>query len=229
MSTATGTDLTLPLLGGRYHFLLRRLHSLTGIVFGGYLVVHLVVNATLAQRGGIYQAQVDKIHHLPWLPVIEWMLIFLPILYHAVYGTWIIFTGQPNNVSYPYYRNWFYFFQRTSAVIIILFLAFHVLSLKYGTFGKALVFDPHSAQRTIVLHMHYSPIIAWIVYPIGVLASCYHTANGFWAAGITWGLTVSAGAQRRWGWFVWPSSCCCLRPECSPFSRLRLQPVPPEV
>ena len=32
-----------------------------------------------------------------------------------------------------------------------------------------------------------------------MLASCYHLANGFWTAAITWGLTVSKAAQRRWG------------------------------
>ena len=42
MSTATATattapDLTVPEIGGTHHFLLRRLHSLTGLVFGGYL------------------------------------------------------------------------------------------------------------------------------------------------------------------------------------------------
>jgi succinate dehydrogenase / fumarate reductase cytochrome b subunit len=41
--------------------------------------------------------------------------------------------------------------------------------------------------------------IGYVVYPIGILASCYHLANGFWTAGITWGLTISAHAQRRWG------------------------------
>jgi succinate dehydrogenase / fumarate reductase cytochrome b subunit len=42
--------------------------------------------------------------------------------------------------------------------------------------------------------------IVGIVYPLGILASCFHLANGFWAAAITWGLAVSKGAQRRWGY-----------------------------
>src|SRR4051812_39589925 len=61
VTTATASDYTLPTIGGRHHFLLRRLHSLTGIVFGGYLVVHLLVNATIAQLGTVYQVQVTKI------------------------------------------------------------------------------------------------------------------------------------------------------------------------
>ena len=200
MSTATATDLTVPTLGGRYHFLLRRLHSLTGIVFGGYLVVHLLVNATIAQGGNVYQAQVDKIHDLPFLPVIEWSFIYLPILYHTVYGVWITLTGQPNVGRYPYEKNWFYVLQRASAVVIVFFMLFHVFALKYGLFGTNLAFNPHrGALRTVAQHMDSHWWITWLVYPLGIVASCYHLANGFWTAAITWGLTISAGSQRRWG------------------------------
>jgi succinate dehydrogenase / fumarate reductase, cytochrome b subunit len=197
-ATATATDLTVPLLGGRHHFLLRRLHSLTGLVFGGYLIVHLLVNATIAQGGTVYQMQVDKIHSLPLLPLIEWMFIYLPIIYHTVYGIWITLTGQPNVGHYPYGKNWFYTLQRASAVVIVFFMLFHVLSLKYGWFGTNLSFEPHRALGTVGRHMDHWWLV-WLVYPLGILASCFHLANGFWAAAITWGLTVSKEAQRRWG------------------------------
>jgi succinate dehydrogenase / fumarate reductase, cytochrome b subunit len=200
VTTATKSDHTLPLLGGRNHFLLRRLHSLTGIIFGGYLVVHLIVNATIAQAGAVYQVQVQKIHDLPLLWALEWGLIYMPIIFHTIYGVWITFTGQPNNDRYGYGKNWFYLLQRISAGIILLFMVFHVLSLKYGVFGASLTFDPLAAKETVYRHMNTWWPIAWVVYPIGILASTFHMANGFWAAGITWGLTVSAGAQKRWGW-----------------------------
>ncbi len=196
--TATASDHTLPVIGGRNHFLLRRLHSLTGIVFGGYLVVHLLVNATIARGPTEYQVQVDKIHSLPFLPVIEWTFIYLPILFHTVYGVWIILTGQPNVNRYSYGKNWSYTLQRISAVIIVFFMLFHVLALKYGAFGLNLSFDPHRALGTVGRHLDHG-LLVWIVYPIGILASCYHLANGFWAAAITWGLTISARAQQRWG------------------------------
>jgi succinate dehydrogenase / fumarate reductase cytochrome b subunit len=201
VSTATATDLTVPTLGGRHHFLLRRLHSLTGIVFGGYLIIHLLVNATIAQGKNVYQTQVDKIHDLPFLPVIEWAFIYLPILYHTVYGVWITLTGQPNIDRYRYTKNVFYVLQRGSAVIIVFFMLFHVLALKYGLFGANLAFNPHrGALKTVAQHMEASFFNTSFVYPVGILASCYHLANGFWTAAITWGLTVSAGAQKRWGY-----------------------------
>ena len=78
-------------------------------------------------------------------------------------------------------------------------MLFHVLSLKYGLFGQGLSFDPHRALGTVGRHLD-NGFLVWILYPIGILASCYHLANGFWAAAITWGLTISKASQRRWGY-----------------------------
>jgi len=163
------------------------------------LVVHLLVNATIAQGGIVYQQQVDKIHSLPFLPVVEWMFIFLPFLFHTIYGVWITVTGQPNVTNYPYTKNWFYLLQRISAIVIVAFILFHVLALKYGMFTDNLSFDPHRALGTVGRHFDHG-FLVWFVYPIGILASCYHLANGFWTAAITWGLTVSDAAIKRWGY-----------------------------
>jgi succinate dehydrogenase / fumarate reductase, cytochrome b subunit len=209
VSTATAPDYALHELGGRHHFLLRRLHSLTGLLFGGYLVIHLIVNATLIQgaahAGGatVYQMQVDKIHSLPLLLVVETLLIYLPILFHTIYGIWITATGQPNIDRYGYAKNWFYVLQRVSAIILVAFIAFHVLTMKGvfgGDIGKALTFDPMKATESTARHFNVGWWVWGVIYPIGILASCYHLANGFWTAAITWGLTVSNQAIRRWGW-----------------------------
>lgn len=190
------------------HFLYRRLHSLTGLVFGGYLVVHLLVNATLVEgarhdgQSTVFQQQVDKIHSLPFLALVEVAFIYLPILYHTVYGIWITATGKPNVANYPYSKNWFYVLQRASAIVLVFFMAFHVLGMKGvfgGDVGKALTFAPLHATQSTVNHFHAAWWVGWVVYPIGILASCYHLANGFWSAAITWGLTISAKGQKRWG------------------------------
>jgi succinate dehydrogenase / fumarate reductase, cytochrome b subunit len=194
------------------HFLLRRLHSLTGLLFGGYLVVHLLINATLIQGGRVFQEQVDKIHSLPFLPVVETVFIFLPIIFHTIYGVWMILGAQPNVGRYPYKRNIFYFLQRSSAVVIVLFMLFHVLGMK-GALGSRLAFEANGfARESSIYHFQAHWTILWIIYPLGVLASCYHLANGFWTAAITWGLTVSAQSQRRWGYvcaglFVFTLTC----------------------
>jgi succinate dehydrogenase / fumarate reductase cytochrome b subunit len=196
----SATELPLSHSAATRYFLLRRLHSLTGILFGGYLIVHLLVNATLMQgtNPDVYQMQVDKIHSLPLLIFIEWAAIYLPIIYHTVYGLWITISGQPNVGEYPFSKNIFYFFQRVSAGLLVLFIAFHVLAMK-GFFGHALEFDPKMATVTAAHSLTANFAIEFIIYPLGILCACYHLANGFWTAAITWGLTISRGAQKRWG------------------------------
>jgi succinate dehydrogenase / fumarate reductase cytochrome b subunit len=209
VTTATASN--YPRSSAGTHFLIRRLHSLTGLVFGGYLVVHLLVNATLAEgvREGsisVYQQQVNYIHSLPMLIFIECFLIYLPILFHTFYGIWIVATGQPNNEHYGYAKNWFYLLQRISAIILVFFMVFHVFGLK-GWLGsgwaEALKFDPANATVSTANSVNAAFWVWGIAYPIGILASCYHLANGFWTAAITWGLTVSAKSIRRWGYV-----CC---------------------
>jgi len=106
--------------------------------------------------------------------------------------------GQPNVAHYPYAKNWFYVVQRISGMVIALFLLFHVLGMK-GLLARSLEFDPTRATATTVHHLKANWLVTWFVYPVGILASCYHLANGFWTAAITWGLTISAASQKRWG------------------------------
>ncbi len=203
------TTAALPSIGllARNHFLLRRLHSLTGILFGSYLFVHLTVNATLAEgarhAGGttVFQQLVNYIHSVPFLPAVEWTMIFLPIIYHTLYGFYILYTGQPNVGSYGYTRNWLYIFQRVTAMVIAVFLLFHVLTMK-GLLGPThpLTFLPvDDASASTIRHLNYQWWIWAVIYPLGILASAFHTANGFYASGVTWGLTVSKSSQNRWG------------------------------
>ena len=192
---------------GKHDFLFRRLHSLTGILFGGYIVVHLLVNATLLQGGDknavppsdVYQLQVDKIHSLPFLWAIEWTAIILPVIYHSIYGTWVAVNGKPNVGSYSYAKNWLYTLQRVSAIVLILFIAFHVLGM-FGVLNKELKFYPHQATASTARHIQSHWLVAYFIYPLGILAATFHLANGFWTAAIAWGLTISEAAQRRWGY-----------------------------
>ena len=192
----------------QYHFLFRRLHSLTGILFGLYLFVHLGVNATLAEGARhdgsptVFQQQVNYIHSLPFLPFIEIAFIYTPLAYHTLYGFWIIKSGQPNVGRYGYTRNWLYIFQRISGLLIVFFAMFHIFTMKGwlpGEFAHALKFDPVNATNSTASHLYTAWWIWGVTYPIGILASAFHTANGFYAASITWGLTISAKAQKRWG------------------------------
>jgi succinate dehydrogenase / fumarate reductase cytochrome b subunit len=193
------------LLAGTRSFLWGRLHSLTGILFGFYLLFHLVINATLVEgyREGsaatVYQVQINYIHSVPFLTLTVWLFIFMPMFFHTAYGLWLTSHAAQNVGQYPYGKNIFYLFQRITALLLVAFMVFHVLSMK-GWWSANLKFSPTQATETVVAHMNVSWFIGWFVYPVGIIAACYHLANGFWTAAISWGVTITAGAQRRWGW-----------------------------
>ena len=191
----------------RHEFAIRRLHSLTGIVpLGAYMVVHLATNASLMNGVETFQRAVFGIHSLgALLPMVEWVLILLPLLFHGLLGVWIVRTGKRNTRHYTYANNHRYAWQRWTGLIALVFLLTHVLHL-HGWFHfepwLALIgrlgmggFRPYNAASTLMMQMDGYVWPAF--YLVGVLACVFHLANGLWTAGITWGLWISPQAQER--------------------------------
>ncbi len=197
---------------GRHEFLIRRLHSLSGLVpVGAYMTVHLLVNSSLVNGAGAFQNNVNQIHSLgAFLPAVEWSFIFLPIIFHAAFGVWIIRSGKSNVDRYRYTSNFRYSMQRWTGVIAVVFIFFHVFHL-HGWFhadfwlknvaeplGMA-SFRPYNAASTLASAL--SGYLWPVFYLLGVLACVYHFANGVWTAGITWGIWVSPKAQ-QWATYL---------------------------
>ena len=197
---------------GRHEFLIRRLHSLSGLVpVGAYMTVHLLVNASLNNGAGEFQKNVNQIHSLgKFLLPVEWLFIFLPIIFHAAFGVWIIRSGKSNVDRYRYTSNFRYTMQRWTGVIAVFFIFFHVFHL-HGWFHTDLWlknmaeplgmanFRPYNAASTLAQSL--SGFVWPIIYLVGVLACVYHFANGVWTAGITWGLWISPKAQ-QWATYL---------------------------
>src|SRR5437016_2487158 len=98
-----------PLRAGQGHeFFWRRLHSLSGIVpVGAFLFEHIVVsNATAINGPTAYAKQVTFLGSLPFVLVLEFFGIWLPILFHAGYGFYIWYRGQSNLIHYSWMGNW---------------------------------------------------------------------------------------------------------------------------
>jgi len=117
---------------GRHDFLIRRLHSLTGLVpIGAYLVFHLATNAAIIDGVEAYQHRADQIHRLgpTTIFVLEWSLIFLPILFHGVIGMVIVARGDRNITNYPYGGNFRYTLQRATGAIAFVFILWHVFHM----------------------------------------------------------------------------------------------------
>jgi succinate dehydrogenase / fumarate reductase cytochrome b subunit len=195
----------------RHEFLIRRLHSLSGLIpVGAYMVVHLATNASVLGGPGAFQSQVYKIHSLgPLLPLVEWTFIFIPILFHAIVGVAIVAGAVPNTTSYPYGANWRYAMQRVTGMIAFVFIGWHVFHMHGWFHGEGWLtnvaepyggglFRPYNAASSAGLALQ-SLVVAGL-YAVGVLACVFHLANGIWTMGITWGVWTSPAAQRRALW-----------------------------
>ena len=192
----------------RHEFLIRRLHSLSGLVpVGAYMCIHLLTNASVVDSPGSFQRLVYQIHSLGIvLPVVEWGFIFLPLLFHAIIGVVIIRGGLPNSGTYRYGKNLRYTLQRATGMIALLFILWHVFHM-HGWFHmnwwlKSVVeplngglFRPYNAASSMGAAMN--GIAVPLLYAIGVLSCVFHLANGIWTMGITWGVWVSPAAQKR--------------------------------
>lgn len=211
----------------RHYFLFRRLHSLTGIVpIGVFLVVHLLTNSSilwggLAERhhagGGMIDSGVAYFvrevrwinEQVPHLLLIE-ATLWVSILFHSVLGVYYAMTGRANTDRYRYQGNWRYRLQRISGYVGVAFILYHVGTLRWGwTFlvpGGTEWSYPFAAS-TLAAALRGSAegftiagLAVSVFYFVAVGLLVFHFANGLWTAAITWGLTVSASAQKRWGY-----------------------------
>jgi succinate dehydrogenase cytochrome b subunit len=192
----------------RHEFVIRRLHSLSGLVpVGAYMVIHLVTNSTVLNGPGAFQENVYKIHSLGrFLPGVEWTFIFAPILFHAIVGVWIVVGMNPNTASYPYMANRRYTWQRITGMIAFVFIMWHVFHMHGWFHNQAWLsnfalpyggaqFRPFNAASTAGKALQNG--VVFILYAAGMLACVFHLANGIWTMGITWGVWTSPKAQSR--------------------------------
>lgn len=180
-------------------FLLRKLHQLTGIVpLGLFFFVHMFTNSKALGGEANFEKAVQEIHDIPYLLFLEIFGIFIPLLFHSIYGVIISAEARPNVFAYNYSRNWFYFLQRATGIFLFVFILFHVLNLRFGLMpglnmtpvaGNAdLAFDIISAEFSI----------PWVmaIYILGIAATAWHLAYGFWLFAVDWGIVIGEKAQK---------------------------------
>lgn len=208
----------------QHHFLLRRLHSLTGIVpVGVFLIMHLTTNSTIAWGGlngrahgdgwfdravATFQHEVEFINELPLLLLME-VTLWVSIAFHSILGVYYAMTASPNNSHYKYGGNARYTLQRLTGYFGIFFIFYHIATLRWGWSwlvpgGTKWSHEYASSTLAAALQGGTEGMTGWgiavsIFYFVGVSALVFHFANGLWTAAITWGITLSRTAQKRWG------------------------------
>jgi succinate dehydrogenase / fumarate reductase cytochrome b subunit len=184
-------------------FILRKLHQLSGIVpLGAFLLEHFYTNSKAMTGPGDFNKAVAELQSIPYILFIEIGAIFIPLIYHAVYGLFITFEARPNNLNYPYPRNWFYLVQRITGVILFFFILFHVLNFRFGLVpGLNTISVAHAPDRAFeIVAREFKLIPIAIIYLIGITATIWHFANGLWLFMVDWGIAIGARAQRLTGY-----------------------------
>jgi len=182
--------------------------ALTGFLLGGFLVLHLAINA-LGLWPDYFQAAVNRNHALgALLPALEVALIFLPLTIHVAFGLRTLHReklkfGVAKHHHGSDLRQWL---QRLTALIMLAFVLFHVVT-PHRWFGGR--FDPSrafsSASHAIWQFWHGQSarsipnLLFAQFYLLGIVAAVYHLMNGVATGAEVLGWVSTPIAQERLG------------------------------
>lgn len=170
-------------------FRLRRVHTLLGVIpLSIFLVEHMVVNNFITRSPGAFGEAARFMESLPFLHVLEWLVIFIPLLFHALYGLRITTQSKLNPIQYPAFKNWLFSLQRVTAIIAFIFIALHIFQMKIS-------FDGMTISSELVAEIFDDPIMIFI-YIVGAISVVFHCLNGIVTALIKFGVLVSPRSQK---------------------------------
>lgn len=170
-------------------FYIRRIHSILGIVpIGIFLCLHLTLNSSAILGVDAWSAVIDGMRNVPFIILGELFIIAIPILFHAIYGFYIVYLSDMPLLRYQYVKNWMFILQRVTAVITTIFVIDHVLFVRILTDSTL---DVMSAMANAL----HTPV-GFILELIGIWASIFHFTNGIFTFLVTWGVLQGDRVQK---------------------------------
>jgi succinate dehydrogenase / fumarate reductase cytochrome b subunit len=171
-------------------FVLKRLHSLTGVIpLTAFIFFHFFANSFSTVGPDAFNDVTKRLRGLPFLLSIEWGLLFAPFLFHMIYGTYIICTAKNNPSRMPFRRNWAYTAQRMTAIVLFVFIIYHVIGIRF--------IDAHGKEDVFaVMRDKFSHPFTYWWYVVGIACTAFHLANGLCTFMMTWGITTGQKSQR---------------------------------
>lgn len=171
----------------------RKLHSLLGVIpIGFFLIEHFLTNYEATKGNQAFNEGIDWLHGLPFIFFLELLLVWLPLLYHGVYGLYMAYQSKNNVNHYGYLRNLLFMLQRVTGVITFIFIIWHTFETRVQVaLGNV---ELHGLGELMV-EILSNPVYATL-YIIGIIAAVFHFSNGLWSFLVSWGITVGPRAQR---------------------------------
>lgn len=175
-------------------FYSRKIHSLLGVIpLGAFFIEHMMTNFAAVEGGASgFTDSVLWLNSLPLVFFLELFGIWLPLLYHGVYGLYIAYQSKPNLNRFNIERNWRYTLQRITGIVTFIFIVWHL----FQTRVQVAVGNVEHEELGGLMHDIVTQPLLLTLYIIGIVAACFHFSNGLWSFLISWGITVGPRAQR---------------------------------
>lgn len=175
-------------------YLPRKIHSLLGVIpLGLFLIEHALTNYSAYEGGQAgFSRSINFLNSVPLVFWVEMFVIWLPILFHGVYGLYVAYQSNVNTGRFSYGRNWAFALQRITGVITFVFVAWHF----YETRIQVVLGNVAHADLGNHMNKILSDPLVFAVYIVAVIAATFHFANGLWAFLVSWGITVGPRAQK---------------------------------
>lgn len=170
-------------------FYIRRLHSLLGIVpIGVFLCLHLTLNSAAILGMDAWTFIIEGMRSMPFIILGEIFIIALPLIFHAVYGFYIVYLSDMPLMRYQYIKNWMFVLQRVTAVITTIFVLYHVIFVRIMT-------DSTIGVMKAMADVLQTPV-GFILQTICIWAAIYHFTNGIFTFLVTWGILHGEHIQK---------------------------------
>jgi succinate dehydrogenase / fumarate reductase cytochrome b subunit len=174
-------------------YILDKLQSLSGVIpIGAFLAEHFWSNSYALVSVAKYNDVSQELQQIPWRIIVETCVLFIPILFHGLYGCYIWWTGKSNAIGHPWMANWLYVLQRWTGIIAFVFIGWHLYTERFLGHGVTSYAD---VQRNLMNPWYLT------FYIVGITCASFHLGNGLWNFACKWGIAVSVAAQRAAGWF----------------------------
>ena len=174
------------------HRLLRRLHTLTGILpVGLFLIGHFTVNFIAVRGPAAFNHATSTLQRLPMVSALELLGIAFPLTVHIVLGVLLGNTRQAMAERSVYPRPWMRGAQRVTGGFLVVFLLFHVWSTRLSP--RVLAGEPDLFGH-MTRHLRDAGVL--VLYVLAVLAATSHLAIGLFDLAYRWGARNTRGLGR---------------------------------
>ena len=154
-------------------------------------------NSQAINGAAAYNETVRFLTSLPFRIWLEFIGIFIPLAYHALYGIYIWWRGEGNVSEYGWAGNWLYTLQRWTGIIVFAYVIYHLWTLRFagGSFMGEMGRDPNIAFDQV--RKQLANPLAIVAYTFGVVAAAWHFGYGVFLFCAKWGIVTGAKARKR--------------------------------